>query len=199
MWWLKSCWICAAVVMPLLLAGCSDDPQALTTTMYVSQADEALSRVREDAARHAPDLLADVEKQMMATKTSLALRRYRDVERDLATLGPDLERLIAVTKERRSTAEAELDRAAAQWNAIADQVPEQIATLQRRVDAAKNSGRPPAGMSAAKFAEVQAAFENLKATWAQADQAVTDLKATEAATLGQQAKEQGDALLKQLK
>ncbi len=187
------------VVAATLLAGCSAESQGPVMALQVAQADEALGRVREDAARHAPDLLADVEKQMAATKTSLAMRRYKEVERDMAKLGPDLQRLIAVTQERRNTAEAELDRAAAQWNAIVDEVPQQIATLQQRVDAATRSGRPPSGMTAERFEDLKQQFEAMKRTWAEADQAVTDLRATEAATLGQQARDQGAELLEQMK
>lgn len=181
------------------LAGCGADKQGPIVALSVGQADEALGRVREDARKHAPDLLADVEKQMAATKTSLAMRRYKEVERDMRKLGPDLERLIAVTLERRKTAEAELDRAAEQWNAIADEVPQQIETLQRRFDAAARAGRPPSGVTAERFEDLKQQFETMKDTWTKADQAVTDLRATEAATLGQQARDQGAELLEQMK
>ncbi len=187
------------LVAAILLAACGAEQQGPVMALQVAQADEALGRVREDARKHAPDLLADVEKQMAATKTSLAMRRYKEVQRDMSKLGPDLERLIAVTLERRKTAEAELDRAAEQWNAIVDEVPQQIATLQQRFDAATRAGRPPAGVTAERFEDLKQQFATMKKTWADADQAVTDLRATEAATLGQQARDQGAELLEQMK
>ncbi|NJO12767.1 MAG: hypothetical protein HC872_04060 [Gammaproteobacteria bacterium] len=194
----KAYWM-YALLCAALLAACGESPQPTAVVFAVAQADQALSEIRDDAARHAPEMLADVEEQMRRVKSSIALRRHKEAARDMSRLGPDLQRLITITQERKATFLAERQAAAEEWNAIADEVPRTIDTLQQRIDAASRSGKPPAGMNAAKFEAFKAQFETMKATWAEADEAVTNSKAPEAAAKATQAKAIGDELLKQLK
>jgi len=194
----KSVWA-PVVLFAALLGGCGDDPQPTGIIFAVAQADEALRTIRDDAARHAPTELAKVESEMAGVKVSVSLRRYKEAARYMEELGPNLADLIQLTKDRKAAAQAEHQEAAAKWNAIADEVPRTIATLQQRIDAAAKAGKPPAGLNAAAYEDFKAQFEKMKTTWAEADDAVTRSKATEAATKAQEAKAIGDALLAKLK
>ncbi|HEU4530977.1 MAG TPA: hypothetical protein VFR59_07315 [Steroidobacteraceae bacterium] len=193
-------WIAAVVLgaaVAAMAAGCNGSA-GTATAIAVAQADEALGRVRDAAAKHAPAELAPVEEQMRIIKADLALRRYKSVDRMMQKLGPDLQNLIAVTQERRAKFETERTQQVDVWNRLSAEVPPLIERLESRFSALQKSGQRPRGMDAQQFEAAKQELEAVKAAWAQADDAVTRSNAAEAAEKVTEAKTRGEALLKKL-
>lgn len=115
---------------------------------------------------------------------------------------PQLEKAVGSLKEAVSSgkehARAALAAARSEWEGLSTEVQATIDSIQARVDTLSNSRRLPRGLSKDEFEGAKAAFESMKAQWAEAAAEFKDGDAVEAATRGRTVKGMGDELVERL-
>jgi predicted nucleic acid-binding Zn-ribbon protein len=188
--------ILAVAAAGMLVTGCAR--QKGPANEALEKIESSLAEVKEDAARYAPDGLKGVEAQLERLKQSYEAKDYENV---LAGT-PQLEKAVGSLKEAVSSgkehARAAIAVAKSEWEGLSADVQKTIDSLQARVDALSNSRRLPRGLSKDEFEGAKAAFEAMKAQWAEATAEFKDGDAVEAASKGRTVKGMGDELVERL-
>lgn len=188
--------ILAVAAASLLVAGCAK--QRGSANEALENIENSLAEVRDDAKRYAPDGLKGVESQLERLKQSYEAKDYDNV---LAGT-PQLEKAVGSLKQAVSTgkehARAALAVAKNEWPNLSTEVEQTINAIQARVDTLSNARRLPRGISKDEFEGAKAAFESMKAQWADASAEFKDGDAVEAAAKGRTVKGMGDELVERL-
>lgn len=186
----------AVAAAGMLVAGCAK--QRGPANDALEKIESSLAEVKADAARYAPDGLKGVEAQLERLKASYESKDYENV---LAGT-PQLEKAVSSLKEAvssgREHARAALAVAKTEWEGLSTDVQQTIDSIQARVDALSQAKRLPRGLSKDEFEGAKAAFEAMKAQWAEAAAEFKDGDAVEAATKGRTVKGMGDELVERL-
>jgi chromosome segregation ATPase len=149
----------------------------------VSQADGALSQIKEEAATSAPHELQTAEGTLAQMKQNLDAREYDAVVADVPKFNEQFIALKTAMEENQGKVVA----AVQEWQALNAEVPKTVDEIQKRVDSL-NTGKLPKDVTKEEFETAKADLETIKSQWAEATEAAmasNPIVATEKARLVQ--------------
>ena len=149
----------------LLLTACGNKEPA---TNAVTQAEAALTPMRDDAARYAPDELKTADATLAAMKNDLAEEDYKAVVDAVPKFNTEVKTLQEAVVQKQTLAAA----AQNEWDALNADVPKSVEAIQARVDALKGT-KLPKEVTKENYEAAKTDLEALKATWAEATAAAT--------------------------
>lgn len=166
----------ALAATTLLLTGCGDKQPA---TNAVTQAENAITPLRDDATKYAPEELEAAEGTLATMKADLAKEDYSAVVAAVPKINSDIKTLQGAVVQKQTLAAA----AQNEWDALSADVPKAIEAIQVRVDSLKGS-RLPKEISKENYEAAKTDLESMKATWTEATAAATAGHTQEAADKG---------------
>lgn len=164
------------VVGALLLTGCGNKQPA---TNAVTQAEAALTPVRDDASRYAPDELKAADATLAKMKEDLSKEDYKGVVSAVPQFNTQMKTLQEALVQQQTLAAA----AQNEWDTLNAQVPKAIEAIQVRVDALKGQ-KLPKEITKENYEAAKTDLETLKSTWTEATTAATAGNTQEAADKG---------------
>jgi hypothetical protein len=188
--------ILAVAAASMLATGCARQKGPANDAL--EKIEQSLAEVKEDAARYAPDGLKGVEAQLERLKQSYEAKDYDNVLAGTPQLEKAVGSLKAAVSSGKEHARAALAAAKSEWEGLSVDVQKTIDSIQARVETLSNSRRLPRGLSKDEFEGAKAAFEAMKAQWAEATAEFKDGDAVEAASKGRTVKGMGDELVERL-
>jgi hypothetical protein len=174
----------------LIITACGNKEPA---TNAVTQAEAALSGIRDDAAKHAPEELKAAEATLAKMKADLAEEDYREVVAGVPPFNAQIKTLQETLVTNQTLAAA----AQNEWDALNAEVPKTVEAIQVRVDALTGS-KLPKEITKETFETAKTELEAMKATWAEATAAATAGDTMAAADKGRTAQAKGEELKNQL-
>jgi hypothetical protein len=174
----------------LLITACGNKEPA---TNAVTQAEAALSGIRDDAAKHAPVELKAAETTLAKMKADLADEDYRAVVAGVPPFNAQIKTLQETLVTNQTLAAA----AQNEWDTLNAEVPKTVEAIQVRVDALTGS-RLPKEITKETFETAKTELETMKATWAEATAAATAGDTQVAADKGRTVQAKGEELKNQL-
>jgi hypothetical protein len=163
----------------LLLSACGNKEPA---TNAVAQAEAAISPVRDDASRFAPEELKAADATLAQMKADLAEEDYKGVIASVPQFNQEVKNLQSAVVQNQTLAAA----AQNEWTALNTDVPKAIEAIQVRVDSLKGQ-KLPKEISKENFEAAKTDLESVKATWTEAAAAATAGNTEEAADKGRDA------------
>lgn len=145
----------------LLLTACSSDKDPANNA--VTQADAALSPMRDDASKFAPDELKAADTTLAKMKDNLAKEDYKAVVADVPQFNTQVRTLQESVVQKQTLAAA----AQNEWDTLNAEVPKAVEAIQIRVDGLKGT-RLPKEITKENYEAAKTDLEALKATWAEA-------------------------------
>jgi hypothetical protein len=164
----------------LLVTACSSDKTPATNA--VTQADAALSPVRDDASKFAPDELKAADATLAKMKDDLAKEDYKAVVNAVPQFNTEVKTLQENLVQKQTLAAA----AQNEWDTLNAEVPKAVEAIQVRVDSLKGT-RLPKEITKENYEAAKTDLEALKATWTEATTAATAGDTTTAAEKGRTA------------
>jgi hypothetical protein len=161
---MKSAFV-AALAAAVLAVGCSSQKEPAAKA--VSAADAALSAVRDEAAKYAPEQLAPVEQAVDKLRAQLAAKDYSDIVTDAPAVLQQVNALKDTATAKKAEAEQALAKAKEQWTALSEELPKLVASLEARVGAL-GKGRLPKGVDQATADAAVAGLESVTSGWTSA-------------------------------
>jgi predicted nucleic acid-binding Zn-ribbon protein len=166
----------ALAATTLLMAGCGDKQPANNA---VTQAENAIEPLRVDAAKFAPDELKAAEATLARMKDSLAKEDYKAVVDDVPKINNDIKTLQGAVVQQQTLAAA----AQNEWDALNEEVPKSLESIQARVDSLKGQ-KLPKEITKENYEAAKTDLEAIKATWTEATTAASAGHPQEAADKG---------------
>lgn len=163
----------AIAATTLLLTGCGDEKPA---TNAVTQAENAITPLRDDATKYAPEELQAADSTLARMKDNLAKEEYKDVVADVPKINADIKTLQGAVVQKQTLAAA----AQNEWDALNADVPKAIEAIQVRVDSLKGQ-KLPKEISRENYEAARTDLESIKTTWTEATAAATAGNTQEAA------------------
>lgn len=149
----------------LLLTACGNEQPANNA---VTQADAALSPMRDDASKFAPDELKAADATLAKMKEDLAKEDYKAVVGAVPQFNNDVKTLQETLVQRQTLAAA----AQNEWDTLNAEVPKAVEAIQVRVDSLKGA-RLPKEISKENYEAAKTELETVKATWTEATAAAS--------------------------
>jgi hypothetical protein len=156
----------ALAATSLLIVGCAN--QKTPATSAVAQAETAVTEVRFEAEKYAPEELKAVDATLAKLKAELAKEDYKAVIEGVPQFNKEMAALREITVAKQTQQVA----ATHEWEALSEEVPKQVQAIQTRVDSLSSSALPK-GVNKETFEAAKVALESMKATWAEATAAFT--------------------------
>lgn len=178
------------VAAGLMLTGCGSKQPANNA---VTQAENALSPLRDDASRFAPDELKAADATLARMKAELADSDYRAVVAEVPKFNAEMKTLQESVVSRQAVAAA----AQNEWDTLNAEVPKAVEAIQVRVDALAGT-RLPKEVTKENFEAAKTELEAIKATWAEASAAATAGNTVEAADKGRTVAAKADEIKNEL-
>jgi hypothetical protein len=160
----------------LLLTGCGNKEPA---TNAVTQAEAALTPVRDDASKYAPDELKAADGTLAKMKEDLSKDDYKGVIASVPQFNTQMKTLQEALVQKQTLAAA----AQNEWDTLNAQVPQAIEAIQVRVDALKGQ-KLPKEITKENYDAAKTDLETMKSTWTEATTAATAGNTEEAADKG---------------
>lgn len=177
----------------LLIVACGGQKEPAERA--VADADAAITAVREDAARFAPDQLKELEDSLALLKDNLAKQKYPAV----LTAARELNRTINTVNETVATEKAKAaavaDQLTERWNSLSTELPEMVESVTARVASLAKSRKFPEGVDAVSFDNIKAAADTMAQSWQQALGAFANNNMQEAVDMAQTAKDRGTEVM----
>jgi hypothetical protein len=145
----------------------------------VTQAESAISPLREDATRFAPEELKAADATLAKMKAELADSDYKGVIAEVPKFNAQMKSLQEAVVSKQAVAAA----AQNEWDTLNAEVPKAVEAIQVRVDSLAGS-RLPKEVTKENFEAAKTDLEAIKATWAEASAAATAGNTIEAADKG---------------
>jgi uncharacterized protein (DUF2267 family) len=180
----------ALAATTLLMTGCGDKQPA---TNAVTQAENALSPIRDDASKYAPEELKATDSTLTTMKDALAKEDYRKVVAAVPQFNEQMKTLQGAVVQKQTLAAA----AQNEWDALNDKVPQSVEAIQGRVDALSGS-KLPKEVTKENFEAAKTDLAAIKATWAEATAAATAGNTQEAADKGRAVQTKADEIKNEL-
>jgi len=190
-----SVWLLAALAAALL-AGCAN--QKAPAEQAVADATAALSAVREDAQKYAPDQLQAADEQLRSLKDSFAKGDYRAVLTSAPTLTSSIRALKVAAEAKKADAQIALARAKDAWGSASTEVPRMVEVIDSRVAALSKSHQLPRGVTRDGLAAAKSGVDSLKSMWSDAANAAAAGDFTSATAKAQTAKDKAAEIMKSL-
>lgn len=166
----------ALAATTLLLTGCGNKQPA---TNAVAQAENAITPLRDDATKYAPEELKAADATLAQMKADLANDDYNKVVDAVPKINNDITTLKGAVVQKQTLAAA----AQNEWDALNNDVPKAIEAIQARVDGLKGQ-KLPKEITKENYEAAKTDLEALKATWTEAATAATAGNTQEAADKG---------------
>ena len=163
----------ALAATSLLLTACGDEKPAANA---VVQAENAITPLRDDATKYAPEELKAADSTLARMKDNLAKEEYKDVVADVPKINDDIKALQGAVVQKQTLAAA----AQNEWDALNADVPKAIEAIQVRVDSLKGQ-KLPKEITKENYEAAKTDLESIKTTWTEATAAATAGNTQEAA------------------
>lgn len=163
----------ALAATSLLLTACGDEKPAANA---VVQAENAITPLRDDATKYAPEELKAADSTLARMKDNLAKEEYKDVVADVPKINNDIKALQGAVVQKQTLAAA----AQNEWDALNADVPKAIEAIQVRVDSLKGQ-KLPKEITKENYEAAKTDLESIKTTWTEATAAATAGNTQEAA------------------
>ena len=173
--------LAAVAASTWLFAGCSN--QEIPAQQAVASVEQSLSVIRTDAAKFEPEQLAEAEANLANLKTSLDKKEYDAV---LAAAPKANAQVVALT-DAVVAKQTQVNAAAAEWEALSEEVPKMVQTIEDQV-----ANLPRSKRDAAKLE-----LETMKAMWTEAAAAFDAGDPMQAADKGRMVQAKGKELIQQ--
>jgi hypothetical protein len=172
----------------VIAAGCSSKEEPARAAVASTEA--ALAGVRDDASRYAPEQLQAVEAKIEGLKTSLVREEYKEVIAAAPNVTKEVTALhdVVVAKQTQNAA------ATNEWEALKEEVPRLVQSIQVRVDSLTGS-KLPKEVTKESFEAAKADLETMKTQWGEATAAFGAGDATQAADKGRAVKAKAEELM----
>jgi hypothetical protein len=144
----------------LIVTACGNKEPA---TNAVTQAEAALSGIRDDAAKYSPEELKTTEATLAKMKEDLAKEDYRAVVAQVPPFNAQMKTLQESLVTHQTLAAA----AQNEWDTLNAEVPKSVEAIQVRVDALKGA-KLPKEVTKENFEAAKTDLEAMKATWTEA-------------------------------
>jgi hypothetical protein len=148
------------------MAGACGDGGRAHAEAAVEAAEGTLATVRTEAVRYVPDQVKAVDGSMAAVRDAFSKGSYTQVLTDTPALLSKISALAAAAAAKKT----ELSTS---WQAMSDEVPQVIQTIQSQVDVLSTSRRLPEGLTRVVLDEAKAGLEVINRTWTEATDAFT--------------------------
>lgn len=166
----------ALAATTLLMTGCGNKQPANNA---VTQAENAISPLRDDAAKYAPEELKAADATLTRMKDDLAKEDYKAVVAAVPKINTDINTLKGAVVQKQTVAAA----AQNEWDALNTEVPKSLEAVQTRVDSLKGT-KLPKEISKENYEAAKTDLETIKVTWTEATTAATAGNTVEAADKG---------------
>ncbi len=180
----------------LMLVACGGQKEPAEKA--VAEAEAAISALREDAARFAPDQLKGLEEELAQLKDNLAKQNYPAV----LQLARELTKSIGATNETVAAEKANADVVAQQltdrWNTLSTELPEMVESVTARVTSLAKTKKFPEGVDAASFENIKMAADTMAKDWQAALGAFANNNMQEAVDMAQAAQDKGTEVMNAL-
>ena len=188
-------WI-APFVLATMLGACGGQKEPAQKA--VADAESAISALRSDAAKLAPDDLSALDESLVQLKADFDRQDYKTV----IAASPVLMTRVGALQETISARKADQVAHAAQltesWNALSAEVPEIVDAVNARVEALVRTKKLPTGMNTTSFETTRAAAGDMTQTWQKALGAFANDNMEEAVGSAQSAKQKGAEVMNTL-
>lgn len=188
-------WI-APLVLATTLGACGGQKEPAQKA--VADAEAAISALRSDAAKLAPDDLSALDESLVGLKADFERQDYQAV----IAASPVLMTRVGAVQETISARKAEQVAHAAQltesWNTLSAEVPEMVDAVNARVESLVRTKKLPTGMNTASFESTRAAATDMTQTWQKALGAFANDNMDEAVGSAQAAKHKGAEVMNTL-
>jgi len=165
----------ALTASAMLMTGCMSQKDPAENA--VTQAEAAMTDLRVDAAKFAPEELKTTETTLAKMKDDLAKQDYKHVVAGV----PQFNKEIATLKEVLVGRQTQIIAATREWETLNAEVPKAVEEIQVRVDSLASSPKLPKEVDKHEFETAKASLETMKNDWAAATAAFSQGNATEAA------------------
>jgi PBP1b-binding outer membrane lipoprotein LpoB len=165
----------ALTASAMLMTGCMSQKDPAENA--VTQAEAAMTDLRVDAAKFAPDELKTTETTLAKMKDKLAKEDYKDVVAEV----PQFNKEVASLREVLVGRQTQIIAATREWETLNAEVPKAVEEIQVRVDSLASSPKLPKEVDKHEFEAAKASLETMKTDWAAATAAFSEGNATEAA------------------
>ena len=165
----------ALTASAMLMTGCTSQKDPAENA--VMQAEAAMTELRVDAAKFAPEELKSTETTLAKMKDDLAKEDYKDVVAGV----PQFNKEVATLRETLVGRQTQIIAATREWETLNAEVPKAVEEIQVRVDSLASSPRLPKEVDKHEFETAKASLETMKTDWAAATAAFSEGNATEAA------------------
>jgi len=165
----------ALTASAMLMTGCTSQKDPAENA--VMQAEAAMTELRVDAAKFAPEELKSTETTLAKMKDDLAKEDYKDVVAGV----PQFNKEVATLREVLVGRQTQIIAATREWETLNAEVPKAVEEIQVRVDSLASSPRLPKEVDKHEFEAAKASLETMKTDWAAATAAFSEGNATEAA------------------
>jgi hypothetical protein len=165
----------ALTASAMLMTGCTSQKDPAENA--VTQAEAAMTDLRVDAAKFAPEELKTTETTLAKMKDDLAKQDYKHVVAGV----PQFNKEIATLKEVLVGRQTQIIAATREWETLNAEVPKAVEEIQVRVDSLASSPKLPKEVDKHEFETAKASLETMKNDWAAATAAFSEGNATEAA------------------
>jgi len=165
----------ALTASAMLMTGCMSQKDPAENA--VTQAEAAMTDLRVDAAKFAPEELKTTETTLAKMKDNLAKEDYKDVIAEV----PQFNKEVATLREVLVGRQTQIIAATREWETLNAEVPKAVEEIQVRVDSLASSPKLPKEVDKHEFEAAKASLETMKSDWAAATAAFSSGNATEAA------------------
>ena len=165
----------ALTASAVLMTGCMSQKDPAENA--VTQAEAAMTDLRVDAAKFAPEELKTTETTLAKMKDKLAKEDYKDVIAEV----PQFNKEVATLRETLVGRQTQIIAATREWETLNAEVPKAVEEIQVRVDSLASSPKLPKEVDKHEFEAAKASLETMKSDWAAATAAFSSGNATEAA------------------
>jgi hypothetical protein len=190
----QSVWLLALATV--LVVGCAN--QKGPAEQAVAGAETALSAVRDDAQKYAPDQLQAVDAQLAALRDSLSKGDYKAVLTGAPTVNSAIRLLKDAAEAKKADAEAALAKAKDAWGPLSTEVPKMVDAIESRVTALSKSHHLPKGVTKDRLAAAKSGVDSLKSMWSEASNASASGDFSTAVTKAQAAKDKAAQIMRSL-
>lgn len=183
--------LAAIIAGAALVSGCANNEEPARAAL--ASAEASLAEVRVDAAKYAPEQLAQVESRLARAKDDLAKEEYTDVLGGATQITKETATLKEVVVSKQTQAVA----ATHEWEALSEEVPKMVQAIENRVDSLSGS-KLPKDLDKESFESAKAALVSMKSLWAEASAAFEAGNAILAADKARMVQAKGEEVFDQL-
>ncbi len=188
-------WI-AVLAAAVMIAGCAGQKEPATKA--ISDAEAALSAIKEDAAKYVPENLASVESTLTGLKDNLAKGDYKAVLAGAGGLTTAIASLKTAAEGKKAEMEAAIAAATAEWGTLSADLPKMVEAITSRIDILSKSKKLPKNISPESFEAAKSGLTTITQTWTDATTAFSSGNVLDAVSKAKDVQVKGNEVLQLL-